>query len=200
MQAENARSSDLSPHGIRLQALGSLILHGASRPVGLRGLELLILLMIKPDGWYPDGLAEALYGKLSLSCLKAAISRLRHELGLSITRPPYLLVNKIPADFLELEDCLARGDFWKALELYKGPLAPQSQAPGIIEHRNYLEEALKNTLLKQEDDLELLVNLATHFPDDLALLEEVLERLPDDHRSRPFLLARMDLLRGEFYA
>ncbi len=196
-QKQRASRSNRAPQSLELCALGGLEVRGIETAPGWRSRELLLLLLLKPEGWYPDGLANALYGEPLTSCLKSAVSRLRHELGIHISRPPYLLTEQISADFVRFEDHLAQGDFRKAMELYKGPLAPGSEAPGIVEHRVYLEETLKQTVLSSSDTW-LLVELTRRFPDDLTVIERVLGRLPREHPSRPYLVTRCNHLKTEY--
>jgi len=180
----------------RFHALGRFDLQPANC-TRRRSLELLLLLTLRPEGWYPDGLSEALYGSLEPQRLKPEISRLRNVLGLAVSRPPYRLETPLWADYLELETALARGMLQKALQLYRGPLAPGSEAPGVVEHRRYLEALLKDTLLRTHQ-APLLLALVERFPEDLELLEAVRERLPDVHPARPYLEGRIAALRAEY--
>ncbi len=61
------------------------------------------MLTLRPEGWYPDGPSEALYGELELQRLKPEISRLRNALGLAVTRPPYRLETPLWADYLRFQ-------------------------------------------------------------------------------------------------
>jgi len=106
-------------------------------------------------------------------------------------------MEQIPTDFIQFERLLARGNFRKALALYRGPLAPLSESPFIIQHRAFLEETLVSTILNQ-GDMDLLIELSHRVPDDLAVLEEILTRVPSTHSAYPYLLAKYNFLKTEY--
>lgn len=195
---------ELSPRGQRLlwpvaslpylQALGEPRLDG--EPLPLRQAELLVLLLARPEGWGGEALALALYGEARGAALRMEVHRLRQR-GLGIQGRPYCLESPLRADFLEVRAALARGDLQAALEAYRGPLLPQSAAPGVEELRQELEEALRQAALASEDP-EALLLLAQRLEEDLELWEALLKRLPPQDPRRPLVLARMARLRREW--
>ncbi|BCZ86837.1 hypothetical protein TthAA37_10350 [Thermus thermophilus] len=84
-----------------------------------------------------------------------------------------------------------------ALARYRGPLLPQSQAPGVETLRAELEEALRRAVLAQ-GEVESLFLLAERLGEDLEVWEALLERLPLQDPRRPIAQARVARLRGEW--
>ena len=115
------------------------------------------------------------------------MSKLRRLLP--ITRPPYRLDLSYEADFLTLEALLRKGHVRAGLELYKGSLLPKSDAPGIVELRDTLEELLRQAALTSKDP-DALLSLSEHFGEDLELWEASLAALPE-HDPRRALAAAM---------
>ena len=151
-------------------------------------LEVLALLAQHPEGLRSEQLLLLLYGETGkLSTLKALLSKLRRLVP--ITRPPYRLDLSYEADFLTLETLLRKGHLRAGLELYKGSLLPKSDAPGIVELRDTLEELLRQAALTSRDP-DALLNLSEHFSEDLELWEASLAALPE-HDPRRALAAAM---------
>jgi hypothetical protein len=170
------------PQGLRtsfyLQVLGDKKVSGKTK-VRLRSLELLVLLISRPQGWHASTLARHLYGDANLNALKVEISRLR-KLGVVITAHPYQLHTPVSADLLDIQTALKQNDLAGAVTLYNGALLPHSQAPGIETLRAELEETLRKKIL-QTHDPQLLYTLAYKLKDDLELWEACLACLhPDD--------------------
>ncbi|WP_234553682.1 hypothetical protein [Thermus caliditerrae] len=179
------------PH---LQTLGEARLFG--RPLPLRQAELLVLLLARPEGWRGEALAQALYGDGNTPALRMELHRLR-ERGLVVGSRPYRLLSPLKADFLEVEEALHQGNLSRALRLYRGPLLPNSQAPGVEELRWELEASLRKAALSQ-GSLEALYALAERLRDDLELWEALLERLSPLDPRHPAVLARVERLRREW--
>ncbi|MGC0400436.1 hypothetical protein RKD27_003080 [Streptomyces sp. SAI-126] len=114
-----------------------------------RQLEILTLLALEPDGYTPERLREALYGDraVTASTFKAEISHLRRALGGGITTRRYTLTTPVSCDAVEVLRALEHGDADTALRLYRGPLLPRSEAPGIEEWRTHLEVAVREAVL-----------------------------------------------------
>lgn len=117
--------------------------------------------------------------------------------GLEVQARPYRLITPLEADFLELREDLERGNLHRALELYRGPLLPESQAPGIEALRCELEEALRSRVLRARDP-GLLYALAQRLEDDLELWEAALETLPPHDSRYPATLAQVRRLRAKY--
>jgi hypothetical protein len=169
---------------------------GSLHSLRLRGLELLVLLLVRPGGWPGTALAQALYGEANLSALRVEVHRLRAA-GLEVRARPYRLLTPLEADFLELREALERGNIHRALDLYRGPLLPESQAPEVEVLRFELEETLRSSVLLARDP-GLLYALAQRLEDDLELWEAALETLPPHDSRYPATLARVRRLRAEY--
>lgn len=187
--------------GYRLKALASAQLVGPDGPISLRprGLEMLVLLLSRPQGWEREELSEALYGEARPLAFKSEIFRLRNTLGPVIEPRPWRITQPIAADFLEVRDWLDRGEIAAALAAYPGPLLPQSDAPGIVELRDELLGDLHQAILARNDP-NLLFGLSQKVPDDLELLEQLLEGLPRNDWRSPVILSRIKRLRQTYEA
>ena len=176
------------------QALGEPRLNG--KPLPLRQAELLVLLLARKEGWRGEELALALYGEAKSPALRMEVLRLRQR-GLAVESRPYRLAQALRADFLEVWEALRQGAPSEALARYRGPLLPQSQAPGVEALRAELEEALRRAVLAQ-GEVESLFLLAKRLGEDLEVWEALLERLPSQDPRRPIARARVERLREEW--
>ena len=176
------------------QALGEPRLNG--KPLPLRQAELLVLLLARKEGWRGEELALALYGEAKSSAVRREVLGLRQQ-GLAVGRRSYRLAQALRADFLEVWEALRQGDLREALARYRGPLLPQSQAPGVEALRAELEEALRRAVLAQ-GEVESLFLLAKRLGEDLEVWEALLERLPSQDPRRPIARARVERLREEW--
>jgi hypothetical protein len=78
--------------------------------------------------------------------------RIRRLLSESIIESrPYRLLIPVCADFVEVFELLHRGELSKALDLYRGPLLPHSQAPAIEEERRRVEQQIRAALIGKAD-------------------------------------------------
>ncbi len=162
---------------LRLKFLGDskLTLHAKELKLTKRWKEIIAILALSKDGISLEKLLLEIYGEdLKISTLKATISKLRKVIPIS--RPPYKIEMDYYADFIQFQNYLNLGDVRKALELYNGPLLSFSEAPGIIEHREVLEEALRQAVLNS-GDLESMINLCEKLEDDFELWESCLSQL-----------------------
>ncbi|GAA4094783.1 GAF domain-containing protein [Actinomadura miaoliensis] len=137
---------------VRLDCLGDgvrALRDGAPLPLRPRQLEILALLALEPDGFSPERLREALYGDrpVTMTSLKAQVSHLRAALGGALAQRHYVLTEPIVCDASAVLDALASGDTTAAVHRYTGPLLPDSEAPGIVRWRDYLEVAVRKAVL-----------------------------------------------------
>ena len=157
-------------------------------------LDILALLARYPEGLSPEGLLLRLYGEGGkLSTLKGALSKLRR--AVPITRAPYRLDTEFEADFLTLEALLRKGHLRAGLELYRGPLLPKSDTPGVTEIRETLEELLRQVALASKDP-DALLNLSKRLEEDLELWEASLEALPEHDPRRAVAKAEFQRVLG----
>ena len=151
-------------------------------------IDVLALLAQYPEGLSPEQLLLLLYGdKGKLSTLKGILSKLRRFVP--ITRPPYRLAIDFEADFLTLEAYLSKGHLRVGLELYRGPLLPKSDAPGVCEMRQTLDELLRQATLVSQDP-DALLNLSERFEEDLELWEASVDALPKHDPRRAVAAAK----------
>ncbi|MFF6783759.1 GAF domain-containing protein [Streptomyces sp. NPDC012510] len=136
---------------VRLDCLGAekAVRDGVPLLLRPRQLEILTLLALEPDGYTPERLREALYGDraVTASTFKAEISHLRRSLGGGIATRRYALTTPVSCDAADVLRALENGDTETALRLYRGPLLPRSEAPGIEEWRTHLEVAVREAVL-----------------------------------------------------
>jgi len=144
-----------------LEVLGTssgLLVRGETRqPLTLRHAELLVLLRRHPSGLTGEELATLLHpGTLSDVTVRAEMSRLRRVVGplLGDSRP-YRLSDR-PGDQLrtDVDDVRARlavGDVAGAVEAYRGPVLPRSEAPGVVALRAELDAELRAALARTAD-------------------------------------------------
>ena len=184
-----------------IPVLGNPTLTGPSGSIRLRprSLDLLVLLLASPKGINRESLSERLYGRYTPRALHTELTRLRNALGGGIEPDPWRLTLSVQADFLELRARLQQGNLSVALQLFRGPLLPQSRAPGIEELRSTLEQELRTAIITS-GDLELLHQLGQSWPDDLELWETLLQRTPSHDPRFPAVLARVTRLQGEYAA
>jgi hypothetical protein len=155
--------------------------------------EVLALLALHPEGLSGEALLGKIYGEGGcMNTLKVTLSRMRQVLP--IASRPYRVDGCVHADFLEVETLLSRGEVENAARLYKGELLPFSGAPAITEHRDYLEELVRQTLIANHQRLEI----TKPFADDLTLWEALLEHLTTDDKRYPFVKAKVAWLRRDW--
>ncbi len=170
---------------LSLQLLG----HGARASLpdagederGLRSLELLAVLAMRPDGLTAEELALALYGESGKTVtIRGQVHRVRSRLGRQMVQTqPYRLAVRFEADWITVAELIAAGRPQAALDAYRGPLLPSSDAPAIIERRMLLDESLRRSVLTTGDP-ELLSRWLAHASgsDDLAAARTLVAVLP----------------------
>ena len=182
------------PGGLSLTFLGCshAAVNGAVAPLSPRTYDVLALLALHPEGLSAEQLLALLYGDGgNKNTLKGLLSRLRRLVG--VGSRPYRLTCPVNADFTEVTTLLAQGRVTEALERYTGPLLPASEAPGILEAREELEEDLRQSVLagKDADDL---YTLAAQLKDDLELWEAAANSLPKEDSRLPLVKSRVKRL------
>ncbi|MBB5916919.1 hypothetical protein BJY24_005831 [Nocardia transvalensis] len=191
--------ADTGAAGIRLRCLGGAAVTRAGRSIRLRPrqIEILTLLALDPDGYTPQRLHAAIYGDraVSASTLKADVSHLRQATGGDITSRRYTLARPISCDAVDLLEAIAAGDLATALRLYRGPLLPGSDTPGIAHWREYLTVSLRTAVLTSESPTHA-VEFGARCPDDAQVHEHALRLLPRDDPRRALVTARLHAALG----
>ncbi|MFF4585698.1 GAF domain-containing protein [Streptomyces sp. NPDC001388] len=151
LRSESPRPPRTDLPQLRLSCMGEekAVREGVSLPLRPRQLEILTLLALEPDGFSPERLRDALYGDrpVTASTFKAEISHLRRALGGGVATRRYALTTPVSCDAVDVLRALESGDADTALRLYRGPLLPRSEAPGIEEWRTRLEVAVREAVL-----------------------------------------------------
>ena len=157
-----------------------------------RHSEIMIILAACPAGLTGDELAYLLYpDDLISSTLRAELVRLRALLGGQVLASrPYRLSCEVRSDWAAVSAQLATGDLAEALRLYRGPLLPRSEAPGVAELRGDLERALRAAILTGGRP-EFLVRWTRSRwgADDLEMWQRLCAVLPASSPLRPFAAA-----------
>ena len=175
-----------------------LTIGGKRIRLGRRHSELLVLLLMHPQGRTGDQLGFDLYaGDLNPVTVRAELSRLRRILGPELLDSrPYRLRSEVDADFLTLTRLLEQGRVADALAAYKGPLLPGSDAPGVAKLRRLIDGRLRTAILASHgptlrqawvhspwgtDDLEMWESyaVALHGPARKLAEERVLQLTED---------------------
>jgi len=151
-----------------------LTIGGKRIRLGRRHSELLVLLLMHPQGRTGDQLGFDLYaGDLNPVTVRAELSRLRRILGPELLDSrPYRLRSEVDADFLTVTRLLEQGRVADALAAYKGPLLPGSDAPGVAKLRRLIDGRLRTAILTAQDPT--LTQTWVHSPwgtDDLEMWE-----------------------------
>ncbi|MFI8997870.1 GAF domain-containing protein, partial [Streptomyces sp. NPDC053542] len=165
---------------VRLSCLGSdeVRRDGTLLRLRPRQLEILTLLALEPDGYTPDRLRQALYGDrpVTTSTFKAEVSHLRRALGGAVATRKYALTTAVTCDAVEVLRALERGDTETAVRHYRGPLLPDSEAPGIVAWREHLEVAVREAVLASTHP-EHALRFGEYAPYDAEVHEHALDVL-----------------------
>jgi hypothetical protein len=170
----SARLSQRRQQLLSLPFLGATettaLLDGREIPLTLRHAEILTLLALHPKGMTAEQLALALYGESGNPVTaRAEIHRLRTQLGASvISTKPYRLEAEVDADFLNVRKPLRERKVREAIALWRGPLLPRSNAPGVCAEREETLTYLRRLAIERGDP-ETLLSYVRAAPDQEAL-------------------------------
>jgi hypothetical protein len=174
---------------------------GIPQRLGRRHSEIMLLLAARPDGLTGEQLGLELYGERPVTAvtLRAELSRLRGMLGPLLDSRPYRLRRRLSTDYEAVGDAIAAGDLAAALAVYRGPVLPLSEAPGVIRLRRLLEDRLRRALLTRGDPELLQEWVSTPWgEDDLEVWEGLLAAQPGSGPGRAALASRVRQLRGAY--
>ncbi len=161
--------------------------------------EVALALTLSPDGVSRDRLNDFLtpdgQPPFTGSGLRGLLTRLRGLLPVS--EAPYRWTAPFSADVAEVGVMIADGQVREAIALWQGPLLPLSEAPGVREARETLEESLRQAALLSGDG-DALYELADRWGDDLALWEAAAEAMPPGEPRLALALARVRRLAAEY--
>lgn len=166
-----------------------------------RHAEILLLLAVHRQGLSAERLAELVYGEGSApDTLRPEMVRLRKVLEriwpeLAPQSRPYRLTVPLETDAQGLLSLLDRGAHRVALSAYRGPVLPDSTAPGVEEYREAVRSTLRETM-RTEAGVDVLLAYA-EIPDgseDVEILRLCLELLPARSPKRAGLVSRIERL------
>ncbi|GGX02086.1 transcriptional regulator [Streptomyces malachitofuscus] len=184
--------TDTAPVRLTCLGAGEAARDGAALPLRPRQLEILTLLALEPDGFTPGRLRAALYGDrtVTASTFKAEISHLRRALHGGVATRRYALTAPVTCDAREVLHALEHGDVETALRLYRGPLLPRSEAPGIEEWRTHLEVAVREAVLAGTNP-EHALRYGERAPYDVEVHEHALHLLDPHDTRRALAMGRL---------
>lgn len=166
-----------------------------------RHAEILLLLAIHRQGLSADRLTELVYGPgAGDGTLRPEMVRLRKVLErtaphLVPSSRPYRLQAELDTDAHQVISLLDRGAHRVALSAYRGPVLPDSTAPGVEEFRESVRQALREALLTEASvDVLLAYADTADGQDDAEVLRLALEMLPARSPRRAGLVARLEKL------
>jgi hypothetical protein len=154
------------------------LMNGQEIPFTLRHAEILTLLALNPKGMTAEQLALGLYGETGNPVTaRAEIHRLRTQLGPDAIRTrPYRLDAEVDADFVNLRKPLRERKVREAVALWRGPLLPRSNAPGVAREREEVRGLLRSLVLDRGHPDSLWS--FTRVTPDQTVLEALLRGLP----------------------
>jgi hypothetical protein len=169
--------------------------------LGRRHSELLVLLLVHPEGRTGDQLGFDLYADdLNPVTVRAELSRLRRILGPELLDSrPYRLRAEVTADFLTVTRLLEHGRVAEALAAYAGPLLPSSDAPGIVRLRHLIDSRLRAAVLTRGDPALIQTWVGAPWgAEDLEMWEAYLAALPPGSPARPLARNKVARLAVEY--
>jgi hypothetical protein len=166
-----------------------------------RHSEIMVILAACPGGLTGDELAYMLYPADGASCTpRAELVRMRALLGERVLASrPYRLTCDVKSDWAAVGAQLAAGNLAEALRLYRGPLLPRSESPGVTELRADLDRGLRAAILAASRPEFLVSWTRTRWgADDLPMWQRLCAVLPAGSPLRPIAAATAAKLDAEF--
>lgn len=127
--------------------------HLRAAPLTGRHADILLLLSQHPEGLSADHLAMLLDERdLDVVTVRAEMSRLRKVVGAEfLASRPYRLLRPISTDVDEVHAAIESGNLAAAVDLYTGPILPQSVSPAVARMRTELAMTLRQAVLAHGD-------------------------------------------------
>jgi tetratricopeptide (TPR) repeat protein len=164
-------------------------LRGRSLSLRPRFAELLTALALHPEGLSGEQITLAVYGEFG-DVRRCAVEVGRLKQLVPLRSRPYKLDISVSVDFLKLGDLIQSNRLLEALELYRGALLPQSDAPLVTETRAFLEESLRQAVVASNDP-EAHWILAQRLEDDLDVWDKTLTLLDESDPRTVIARARV---------
>ncbi|WP_300266258.1 GAF domain-containing protein [Microbacterium sp.] len=169
--------------------------------ISARHAEIMLMLATHRQGVSADHLAALVYGEgTSPDTLRPEMVRLRKVLQrsapeLQLESRPYRLSAPLETDAQTMLSLLDRGAHRVALTTYRGPVLPESTAPGVEEFRDTVRAALREVMLTEASvDVLLAYAEIPEGAEDEEVLRLCLEMLPARSPRRAGLVARIERL------
>lgn len=195
MPSADSRSDTFEGNVLRVtgRSRGELRIDGRLSVISQRHSELLVMLALMPLGASAEQLAYEMYGEDGKPVsVRAELHRLRQRTGIEIDDQPYRLVERLVIDATSVERLARAGMVEAALDLYDGPLLPNSQVPLIAELRDRIDDALRATVLASGDPVAIERWLATPGGrDDLVATKALISGLSAADPRRAATLSRL---------
>jgi len=166
-----------------------------------RHSDIVSVLADHPEGMSGEQLALAVYEyDVQPSTLRAEMARLRSLLGPdALESRPYRLCVETRSDWIDVADAVEEHRLRDAVMLYRGPLLPNSEAPGVNEQRDRLERQLRSAIMASNDpDLLTAWTRSRWGCEDLEMWEQLLRLLPASSPLRMMAIGEVQRLRIEF--
>jgi len=193
------------PAELRIQALGrsecAVTVGGRTHRLSPRHSEILVVLAMVRHGLTGDELAYLAYpDDQGTSTLRAELVRLRALLGSDLLASrPYRLTCEVSSDWAAVSAQVAAGNVAEALRLYRGPLLPRSEAPGVAELRGDVHRGLRAAILAVGQPEFLFGWTRSRWgADDLEMWQRLRAVLPAGSPLRPIAAATAAKLDAEF--
>lgn len=206
MESPHSRSTPVAPESeIGLTALARPYCQfehrGTVTRLSRRHSDLAVVLADSPEGVGSQELTLELYEEdVQMSTMRAQINRMRAALGAELVDSrPYRFRRRVRADWCDMREAITAHRLRDALHLYRGPLLPSSDAPGVVRRRDQLERDLVMGLLTSHDvDLLVSATRTRWGADNLELWERQLAVLPASSPLFSAALSEVRRLRAEY--
>jgi GAF domain len=178
-------------------------LGGRAHRLSRRHSEIVAALLAHPDGLNAEQLEVEVYAEhVNSSTLRAEMTRLRTLLGPEVLASrPYRVVVDTESDWGSVRAHLAAGQVRDALQAYKGPLLPGSEAPAVVAVRDAVEAQVRGAVLASgEPDLMVGWTRSRWGAGDLEMWEAQVDTLPATSPLRPVAEAEVGRLERELGA
>ena len=177
--------------------------HGRTHRLSRRHSDIAVALADHPEGLTAEQLEILGYaGPVTSSTLRAEMTRLRSIFGPeALGSRPYRWHGDVQTDWQDVAAYLAGGRVRAAVQAYRGPLLPLSDAPAVASRREMLAGQLRAALIaSNEPDLMVSWTRSRWGADDLDVWRRQALTLPAGSPLRPIALAETSRLEREFGA
>ncbi|MBW8172349.1 transcriptional regulator [Ornithinimicrobium sp. Arc0846-15] len=188
--------------GFTLEVLGRRegILRKGAKSIVLspRHTEMFVVLADAPMGLSGEELAVLIYPhEVTASTVRAEMNRLRHVVGDELLGSrPYTLREPVTLDAAVVSQTVDTGEIASALQKYRGPVLPHSEAPGVMRYRSQVEADVRRGVLASERaDLMAVWTRTSWGGDDYEVWAAQQRIMPASSPLQPLVrsqLARLD--------